>query len=172
MLEGREDDVPDVYGYDTDPLAAFGKTEKPEEQEKSVLKDKALQGWRLFRFVINYIWETMVFSEELHLISVPPAFFKKLKQGMLDDLKSESPATIVMDTSDPTAPKPFLSDGDILSAWYLRLITSCQPWVSRVSPKTTILYMNPFGLRQLLESTEPKLLYGNFHYKVLLGIVM
>ncbi|KAF2660737.1 hypothetical protein K491DRAFT_588653 [Lophiostoma macrostomum CBS 122681] len=158
ILEGREDDVPEIYGYDTDPLATFGKDGEPEKQEKSVLEDKVLKGWGLFKFIVNYIWEIMVYSEELRMICVPPAFFKRVKENMLDDLRSESPDTIITDMSNPAAPKPFLSDGDILSAWYMRLITSCQPWVSRVSPKTTILYMNPFGLRQVLESTEPKLL--------------
>lgn len=165
MLEGREEDVPEFYGYDFDPMASFGapqsrklEDDDAEKEEEFVLKNKTLSGWNMFRFVFNYVWELVVYrKEEMRCMCIPAAFFKKLRQEAMDDLASVPPATIVLNTSDPANPKPFLSDGDILCAWWTRLMMSCQPWAAS-NPTRTICLMNVFGMRNLLEDTEPKLL--------------
>ncbi|KAF2174777.1 hypothetical protein K469DRAFT_743569 [Zopfia rhizophila CBS 207.26] len=139
VLEGREHDVPELYGYDFDPLASLGappsKIESEEEVEESVIADRQLKGWSMFKFVISYVWELLIHRrEEQRMICIPAAYFKRLKEQCLQDLKGMHPATITMDTSDPSNPKPFLSDGD------------------------TISILNVFGMRNLLSSTSPVLL--------------
>lgn len=171
MLEGREDDVPEFYGYDFDPLATLGapidetQSKGTPEEEEYVYKHKALSGWRMFRWVLGYMWELLVYrQEEMRTVILPDAYLKKLRSGALNDLSAIHPATIVMDTSNPTHPKPFLTDGDILCAWWTRLVISSQPWLSSASPNKAIQIMNVLGMRPLLTETSSKLLPKGIAY--------
>lgn len=166
MLEGREQDIPEFYGYDFDPLARLGaltdsklKEDADVEEEEYILKEKTVSGWKMFRFVLGYMWELLVYrKEQIGVVVLPSSMFKRIRAEALYDLSSMHPATIVMDTSDPSNPKPFLSDGDILCAWWTRLIISSQPWLASAKPTKTIQIMNVFGMRNLLTDTQPQLL--------------
>lgn len=169
MLEGRENDIPEIYGYDFDPLTRLGQPDwrksKEEleraarEDEESVLRPKQIIGWRFWAFVFNYVWEMVFYrKEEGRFVCIPPAMMKRLRQSAIDDLVANPAEAAVMDTSDPKNPKPFLSEGDVLSAWWSRTIMACQPWAKSANPNKTIAVQNAFGMRNLLSSTEPKLL--------------
>jgi hypothetical protein len=166
MLEGREQDVPEFWGYDFDPLATLGapeseklQDENAEEEEEYILKPKAIKGWNMFKFIFNFAWELIVYKKDtMHQVCIPPAFYKRLREQAMNDLKDVPPNTIVMNTSDPKNPQPFLSDGDILAAWWTRMIMSCQPWNTPANANKTITLFNVFGMRNLLENTEPRLL--------------
>ncbi|KAJ4291088.1 hypothetical protein N0V90_010286 [Kalmusia sp. IMI 367209] len=161
-LEGREQDVPDFHGELSDPLATLGTDSKLNAdvaEEEYVLKGQEVTGWSFFKFVFNMMWEVIMHrTEEAHYVILPPAFFAKLRASALADLASMPPGTIVMDTSDPKHPKPFLSDGDILCAWWNRLMTSCLPTTPSASPTHTIQILNVFNMRPLFTSTAPTLL--------------
>ncbi|KAF2013490.1 hypothetical protein BU24DRAFT_452372 [Aaosphaeria arxii CBS 175.79] len=161
MLEGRDEDVPEFYGYDFDPLANLGKQEMREHENSSpveeyVLKDRRLSLWGMLRFVFNLFWETTFYPvEDGRTVIIPNTFFRKLRAQAVEDLATAPTDTLMMNFSDPANPKPFLSDGDILCAWWLRLFLSCQPWID---PSRTIDISNVFGMRNLLTQTEPQLL--------------
>ncbi|KAF2121943.1 hypothetical protein BDV96DRAFT_562679 [Lophiotrema nucula] len=162
MIDGREDEVPEFYGYDFDPLASLGSPESAkleEKPEKSVLEGRELSTWQLIRFGFSMMWEFFIYREEDQRgICIPQSLFVKLRQAALEDLASAPPDTVTMDSRDPAHPTPFLSDGDILAAWWMRLIVKSQPWSSTAPPTKTIQVQNIFGLRELLTTTEPKLL--------------
>jgi len=174
MLEGREIDIPEFYGYDFDPLAplgASGRTESAsvpktaankydeEEEEEYVLASRPIRGWSAFIFIVSYLWDLLVHpTESMRILIIPPSFFARLKASALNDLANVHPATIVMDTSSPSDPKPFLSDGDVLVAWWTRLLISSQPWAATARPSKTIQVMNVFSYRSLIATTSPKLL--------------
>ncbi|PVH92963.1 hypothetical protein DM02DRAFT_721895 [Periconia macrospinosa] len=161
ILEGREEDVPVLVGGDKDPLASLGARLDldDEHEERYLLENKAMTNPKFYKFVFNLVWETTVYrAEETRQLMIPPSLFAKIKAKALKDLESVDKSTLVMDTRNPSNPKPFLSDGDVLCAWTHRLFTSSQPWALS-APTTRIMHiMNMFNMKDLLKTTEPKLL--------------
>ena len=169
ILEGRENDVPNIVGEDTDLLAALGDPPDPNpncddaiEEEDFILNGKEVTGWQYFRFVYNYLWD-LFFTRDLEFrhIILPPSVLSALRSEATSSLTTPSPTippppTIPPSTSSPTT--PFISDGDILTAWYIRLLTSCLPSTPHASPTRSIQIINVFNLRTLLTSTSPPLL--------------
>lgn len=165
MLEGRENDVPELDGYDFDPLVNLGDPEQLElqgegvqEGQEFVLKDRLLTGLNSARFGLGYIWDYLFNrNQEMRQVCIPPGFFEKLRQEGIEDLQRAPQTTTVMDTTDQSNLKPFISEGDVVAVWWTRLILSCQSWTSSHLERP-IYFTNIFDMRNLLESTEPKLL--------------
>lgn len=159
MLEGREDDVPEFMGYDTNPLDALGAPVSPASGlegareapviEDFVMKDKLLQGLGKLHFIFNFIWEVIFHaSESPRMICMPGSYFARLRQEAYSDLASAPPDLLTYNTNPPTPNgphTPFLSDGDILLAWTLRLLTASNPTLH--SYPRPLLAMNVLGLR-------------------------
>ncbi|CAO2656432.1 Nn.00g052350.m01.CDS01 [Neocucurbitaria sp. VM-36] len=167
MLEGREDDIPEFWGYDFDPLEKLGAPCDKESlnasdatnEEEFVLKDKRVQGWSLFKFVVNYLWEQFFYPQEVgRYVVMPPSYFAAIKKQAFNDLNTAPPSLLTMNTLDAKNPKPFLSDGDILCAWFMRLLASSNRTIVSSLPSRTVAVMNIYGLRDLLTSTSPQLL--------------
>jgi hypothetical protein len=168
VLDGREKDVPDFVGYDTDPLNELGKVRSEKSQDKNelreekyILKDKKVRGLGMFRFLFNFIWELIKYPvEEGRMMIMPASFFEKLKAQAFQDLETLDPQLLTF-TNDkhPTRPpsklKPFLSDGDIISAWQTRLMATVNPSITTSSPARLISIMNLFGMRDLLRTSSP-----------------
>ena len=161
MLEGREHDVPEFWGYDSNPIDEVGAPldEKASvtQREEFVLKDKLVKGPGMWRFLYNYIWELVFYPEEEgRVVCMPAAHLEKLRTEAYKDLESAPSELVTMNTSDPSNPKPFLSDGDILCAWVIRLIALSNPNLTATSATNkTMLVMNVFGLRDILSRSTP-----------------
>lgn len=173
ILEGREQDVPEFYGELDDPLTMLGSGTDPKLDEDGVAKEefvfesKQVTGWKFFRFVFNMLWDLICYrSEEGHFIIIPAAYFVRIRSEALADLSNSFPDTppLVTDISDPSNTRPFLSDGDIICAWWTRLITASLPTTSTSSPTRTVQIMNVFNMRDLLSSTSPALLPKRTNY--------
>jgi hypothetical protein len=83
VLEGREEDVQPLQGYDTDPLATLGT----KQTELSVIAGRLLQGLTFFVFVVRYIFDLLWHpNEEARAVCLPAQFIQDLKQEALDDL--------------------------------------------------------------------------------------
>ena len=136
VLEGREDDVQPLHGYDTDPLATLGT--KP--LEPSVLAKWKVATLNIFLFIIRYLFDLFWHSkEEARIVCIPGQFVQDLRKKALEDLSKEEP-------DQKSDSKPFVSDGDVICAWWTRiLISALQP-----SPNRTIVIMNAFGIRNIL----------------------
>lgn len=164
VLDGREQDVPEFWGYDFDPMRNLGSLEHgPNSREypdkNNVLQGRILSGWGLFRFALGYFWDLFVHrEEEMRVVVLPAPFVRSLREEALNDVSSVSPANIVMDTSDDTQKRPFLSNGDILCAWWMRQIVSSQPWIASAKPTKTIHIMNILEMRDILINTDPRLI--------------
>lgn len=134
VLEGREEDVQLLDGYDTDPLATLGT--KPTEP--LLLAKWQLSGLSMVlfvvRFVLDYLWYT---KEETHVVCLPEKFVQGLKQEALEDLAKNNEKGDI---------KPFLSDGDIICAWWTRMVIGAL----RPSPNRTIAILNALGMRNVL----------------------
>ena len=134
VLEGREEDVQPLHGYDTDPLATLGG----KATEPSVLDGWQIQGFSFFIFVLHYLYELFWYpKEESRVVCLPAQFIQGLKQKALEDLTKKD---------QEGNSKPFLSDGDVICAWW-----SCRVMeVLRPAPSRTVAIMNSFGLRSTL----------------------
>ncbi|KAI1327854.1 hypothetical protein F5Y16DRAFT_410069 [Xylariaceae sp. FL0255] len=94
MLEGRDDEVLEFYGYDFDPLDTLGELVNPTSADKGapvedyVLKEQKVAGWAMLQFVFNYLWEILFYrSEELRTVILPNRMFEKLKAEAFNDLR-------------------------------------------------------------------------------------
>ena len=136
VLEGREGDVQPFHGYNTDPLATLGET-KPTAP--SVLTKWQLQGLSLLLFAVRYIFDLVWHSkEEARVVCLPAQFVQGLKQEALEELSK---------VSDNTDSKPFLSDGDVICAWWSRrVVEALQPR----SNNRTVTIMNACDMRHIL----------------------
>ncbi|KAH7394252.1 hypothetical protein DE146DRAFT_126544 [Phaeosphaeria sp. MPI-PUGE-AT-0046c] len=155
VLDGRDNDVPPFVGYDSDPLAKLG-TSSTALKEVS-MKPYLLSKLGMLRFVSNMVYELYWYpTEEGRMLIVPAAEFSKIKAEAFADLDSLSPDKITYTTTEPR--KPFLSDGDIGTAWFMRLYARSNPEIANSYPQRLISVMNVMGMRDIVRSSEPKLL--------------
>lgn len=134
VLNGKENEVPPLHGFDFDPLAKLGS----EPSEKSVLANLQLKGLNMAIFGLKYVFELMWYrQEEGRTVCIPASFFSSIKEEALQELKKDEPE------------HSFLSDGDVLSAWISRSVLQNMPWAWH----RTIVIMNAFSLRGVLSKS-------------------
>ncbi|KAF2851249.1 hypothetical protein T440DRAFT_395284 [Plenodomus tracheiphilus IPT5] len=166
MLEGRENDIPEFVGYDSDPLDALGapvssspsnaKDDAAPVIEEFVLKDRFLTGLSKLYLIFNYMWEAIFHpSESPHMVCMPGTYLEHLRREAYADLATapDELLTYTNNNSAPsnTPPKPFISDGDILLSWTFRLLTASNPTL--LSPPRPLLVLNVMDVRSLLSTT-------------------
>jgi hypothetical protein len=163
VLEGRENELPEFVGYKDDPLADLGKGR--EEQEESVLKPKLIGKFGMARFVGNMVVDSLWYpNEEVRMLVLPGPIFEKIKRQAYLDLNSLPADKITYTISkigeEARERKPFLSDGDILTAWFLRLTSLSHPSINPPSGPSNrqIAVVNVMGMRTILQNTKPPLL--------------
>lgn len=132
VLQGRDDEVPPLYGFDSDPLAQLGLHPK----EKYSLVEKRLSVWQIIVFGVRYAFEMLWWGDEGRVLCVPASFITTLRESSLHELASESHGL----------EKPFLSESDVLCAWLARLAISHQLEDSN----RTVLLSNALDFRPLL----------------------
>lgn len=106
------------------------------QREEHVLKNKILNGLPFARFGLNFVWDLLSGPKmETRTIFLPKESLTSLKQQAIDDLKQNDQAVV-----------PFITEGDILSAWGTKMI-GCG-----LGPrcKRTMVVMNVFELRKRL----------------------
>lgn len=138
MLEGRDHEVPDLIGFDTDPLVDFGR--HPKEEYK--LAHKQLSIWQMLCFIFWYALEQFWWPEESNrTIFVPASFVTKLRKNARQEL-------VKLDSAMRTYEKevPFLSEGDVLFAWLSKIATAQMPRDS----EQTVLLINILDMRRVL----------------------
>ncbi|KAK9783642.1 hypothetical protein SCAR479_00201 [Seiridium cardinale] len=144
ILQGREAEVIPLHGVEKDPLAELGK--HPREVHK--LTDRRMGMPTLVGYVLKNIVDLGFRGKENRIACIPAAFIQKLRSDALQELTS--------DTSLEDGKGLFLSEGDVLVAWWSQLV------VSHLSkPKnTTIAIQNAFSQRSVLtEELPPGSLY-------------
>lgn len=124
ILQGREDEILTPQGNDTDPLASLGNN--PIEPHR--LASERLSTFGLAQYDFSNILDIFR-SQENRMVCVPGAFLTKLREEALTDVESD-----------------FLSEGDILCAWWTRLQIS----INNLSPNTTVVLNNAYSLRKPL----------------------
>lgn len=149
VLHGRDAEVPPVYGFAADPLAALGSA--PREEYK--LADRQLNTWQLLvlgaRMFLGRLWSPPT-QDLKRVIMIPASFAQRLHETALADLASseqEQEQPQASSSESPPKPAPFVSEGDVICAWWNRRVVGAQlPPTSR----RTVAIHNVFNLRWVL----------------------
>ncbi|KAI0147557.1 hypothetical protein GGR57DRAFT_476012 [Xylariaceae sp. FL1272] len=104
-LQGRDDDIKPLAGFDTDPLAELGK----HPTEPHVLADKRMATGTMVSWVLKNIGDLAFRAKENRMVCIPAKFTKKLHATALRDLAANGD------------PNPFLTENDVLMAFWTRL---------------------------------------------------
>ncbi|KAI1498319.1 hypothetical protein F5X99DRAFT_335160 [Biscogniauxia marginata] len=131
MVEGRDEDVVVPHGADAgpDPLADLGKN----ATESHKLTPKRMSTFGLAQYGLGNVFDFLR-SQENRMVCVPAAFLIRLREMALAELAAEGHE------------KPFLSEGDVLCAWWTRLSIAHLPRNSQ----RTIMLNNAYSMRNTL----------------------
>ena len=133
VLCGQEDQVPPLHGFNTDPLANLGASSTAQY----VLANRQIRGLRMLLFAARYVFELLWWHKvEKHIVCLPHSYLQTMKNTAIQELA----------TQDHSESKPFLSDGDVICAWWTRLAIQYMP------PTSTrlIVIINAYCLRGVL----------------------
>lgn len=140
VMAGRESDVPRVLGAREDAICAAVDAFAAGDEEEFKMEKKQLKGWGMIAFGLRFAWD--MFRNpvvETRTIFLPQKAMASLRRQVEADLA----------TADVEA-GPFVSDGDILTAWAGRAVAASQPWPR---PVTVLHAMNVrFRLPSLIKA--------------------
>lgn len=141
VLHGR----PDLQGVFEDPLAALGT--QPEVPYKHASR---IMGFRqLILFAARALFRGTFFKSDIkdYVICIPGSYVEKLRSKAIKN---------IVEASGPSAEVPFLSDSDILCAWWSRYVASClaEP-ANKIFVINTLLGLRPLLTPEFLRSGNP-----------------
>lgn len=154
VLHGHEDQVPPFHGFATDPLTTLGTN--PREEYKQV--GKQMSTWQLLmlgaRMFVSKLWNPPS-SDEMRAVFIPASFAQHLRDTAMADINSEPTGSQQQQQPPPPAlvangaedRKPFVSEGDVICAWWARRIVAAQ--LPATSTRTVAVHV-VFNLRWLL----------------------
>ncbi|KAL4923300.1 uncharacterized protein BDV17DRAFT_246186 [Aspergillus undulatus] len=131
VLQGREDEIPDFHGYDSDPLATFGD----QSSEQYMHAPKLLTGWRKWLFIAYQVYDGWRYRTSSRIMCVPGPYMAAQRKKAIEEIRAET-------GND----KAFVSDNDVLTAWFTRLEAGHFPKNSNL----TVRIMNAFALAAVL----------------------
>jgi hypothetical protein len=119
VLAGRESEVPPVLGAREDELIAIADAPTGvEKTEEYVHKSKQLKGFAMVQFGARFAWDMMTGPKpETKTICLPKNVVAALR------LQAQRELPNLLDGED----KPFISDGDVLTAWTMRSVSTSLP---------------------------------------------
>lgn len=146
VLQGRDQEVMDLQGVYEDPFATLGT-----QLDASYKHRARLMGFsQLFTFGVRALLQKTFYQSDIkgYMICLPGSYVRTLRSQAMRDITKGSDAAVEA---------PFLSDGDVLCAWWSKYIASC---VSN-KPGETLVINNVLGLRPTL---TPELLRAESPY--------
>ncbi|EXJ69686.1 uncharacterized protein A1O5_06757 [Cladophialophora psammophila CBS 110553] len=123
VLAGREAEVPPMLGAREDALCAAADA-PVENEEEFRLGQKRLRGWAMLMFGLRFAWDLLWNRVvETRTIFLPKRIVAELRRRAQGDLAAQ----------DSGQEKPFISEGDVLTAWALRAVVFSLPQPRPVS---------------------------------------
>ena len=121
QLHGREDQIQEPIGGDPEDSEDFDPMRKLglNPTEPHVLADRQMATSGLMGFGLRNALDLGFRNKECRIVCIPGGFVDKLRAQALDELRAEAAKN-----GDEAAPEPFLSHGDVLTAWWARLAVS------------------------------------------------
>ncbi|KAF2179167.1 hypothetical protein K469DRAFT_741698 [Zopfia rhizophila CBS 207.26] len=133
IIQGREDEVRAPHGAEFDPFTKLGTN--PTEEFK--LAPRRMGTFELVGYGLGQVLD-FIRKQENRMVCVPPSFLEKLRESAIADLAGAQ--------ENNNGEKPFLTEGDVLCAWWTRLAITHLP---RDSSRTVVL-SNAYCLRKVL----------------------
>ncbi|PVH92026.1 hypothetical protein DM02DRAFT_701819 [Periconia macrospinosa] len=130
VLEGRETDIPPVQGFDEDPLRELGL----HPSEAFDLAGRELSKWGTASYALRNGHSIALGSKETRTLCIPASFMAKLRETAMQDLREEGKQDL------------FLTDNDLIVAWFSRLAFSHLP------PEKPVTIMQAMSMRRALEN--------------------
>lgn len=131
VLAGRESEVPPMLGAREDALDAAISAPGEKEDEEYKLGLKQLKGWGMAKFGSRFAWD-MVWNGATETRTI------FLSKKMVDELRNEAQSDLITQENG-SREKPFISDGDVLTAWAIRAMASS---LSPLRPITALHALN------------------------------
>ncbi|KFA81220.1 hypothetical protein S40288_07880 [Stachybotrys chartarum IBT 40288] len=140
VLAGQESKVPPLLGAREDAICAAADA-TVERTEIFKLGQKQLKGWAMLAFGLRYAWDQLWSPVvETRTVFLP----KRVMEKMRSQAESDLAAAYIGEE------RPFVSDGDLLTAWAVRAVASSLP---RPRPVTVLHAVNArFRLTSLLQA--------------------
>jgi hypothetical protein len=149
VISGRESEIPAMRSSGDDPMAPVGKD--PLFLETHVLEEQQVKGWWLLlwglRFVFDLLWWRKM---ETRTVFLPRKFVNQLRSKILASLAEKADKDITTELTEEQA--PFVSEGDIVTAWMSWIAASA---LLPSKSLRTIGISNAFDLRPRLPSIFP-----------------
>ncbi|KAK2037423.1 hypothetical protein LZ31DRAFT_481325 [Colletotrichum somersetense] len=130
-LQGRDDEIPAFHGFDNDPLATFGAI----APEPYMYTNRLVTGWKAILFKLRQWYDSVRYRSESRVLCIPAAVMAHLRKTAIEEIRAE--------TKNDQA---FVSDNDVICAWFTQLAISDTPQHS----DRTIRIMNAFSLASVL----------------------
>lgn len=147
VLAGRESEVPPMLSlqYDLMELVAVRPGEEIKSQHRHPMADKEAKGFVMFLFVIRFILDMIFYSNmSSRTLFIPRTKFQRLRNMAVTELDSDpvdaNGRPVIRDWHSG---KPFLSNGDWITAFFTRMAALSLPGRS----KRTICVMNVLNIR-------------------------
>lgn len=141
VLQGRQDEIPPVCGFDTDLLKDLGKRPTEEHKYHRFRMGGLCMIWYLLRRAFQFLWHR---AEEGRIVCIPAGFVQQLRQSTIEELRS-GVASAGEEAKDKEK-QCWVSEGDVLVAWWTRYATLHL----RNKPNKTICVSNAYNLRRIL----------------------
>ncbi|KAI0972314.1 hypothetical protein F4678DRAFT_429959 [Xylaria arbuscula] len=110
-LEGPTQDVVASVGTDDDMIA---------KNTKFVLEDRQTTWIPLIMFLVNFVFHALTQRAESHHIYLPASFLTGLRNQAIREWE--------LTQQNQNQPMPFISDGDLITAWGSRMVLSSAKW--------------------------------------------
>lgn len=130
MLQGRQSQVPLLHGFKEDPLRELGR----HLTEPFYLAGSELSALGTASYALRNGYSIFVGQKQIRTVCIPAPFFAKLRQTALQELKDDGQRD------------PFLTENDLLTAWWSRLAFSHLP------PDKPVTIMQAMSARRALEN--------------------
>jgi hypothetical protein len=140
VLAGRESEVPSMLGAREDAICAAADA-PVEKEEEFILGQKQLKGSAMVMFGLRFAWD-LLWNQvvETRTIFLPKRVVAELRSQALAELAAQDDGK-----------KPFVSEGDVLTAWATRAVASSLP---QPRPVTVLHALNArFRLTSLMQAS-------------------
>ncbi|RAH85214.1 hypothetical protein BO86DRAFT_445733 [Aspergillus japonicus CBS 114.51] len=140
VLRGQEDQVPTFLGFDTTPMHTLNST---TSVEPFVHQGLLLKGFHMILVAMHFLWEYFWRGpEEQRILCIPGAFVDGMRSQAIQELTTTTTTT----GGKANSPAPFLSESDVLLAWWTKVtIRALNPASNRL-----LALMNIFDFRSLV----------------------
>ncbi|CAG8909342.1 unnamed protein product [Penicillium egyptiacum] len=128
VLHKREHEVPEVGGFEDYRRPLAEKT----SAKSYVLYDNVLGRFETAMFIVRRFLEKLWVAEEERIICVPGEFVRELRAQAIDEL-------------DSSKGNQFLSENDVILAWFTRTILSA----TKTPGNRSVVLMNSFDIRSV-----------------------